>query len=77
MILVLQGFSVSLLCDINYCDFIQDDHHHRFIVRFPIGLDFPSKHSLSRGANEEYWDSVFTTGYPSRRQPHAWDASIK
>ena len=30
----------------------------------------------SRGVNEEYWSSVFTTRCPSLRQPHAWDVIL-
>ena len=39
--------------------------YHRFIIRFPIGLDF---HFIT------YWSRDFTTGCPFWRQPHTWDA---
>ena len=44
--------------------------YHRFIVRFPIRLDFLFITFLPY----EYWSRVSTTGCPSSHQPHAWDA---
>ena len=43
--------------------------NHRFIVRFPMGLEF-----ILGSVNEEYWSSFLMTECPSWRQPHAWNA---
>ena len=34
-------------------------------------------HTNAVNHHEEFWSNVFTTGCPSWRQPHAWDAVSK
>ena len=56
-----------------YC--MDEYHHHRFIVRFPIGFDYPLITLPGPGVLMKSLEQhFFTTGCPSWHQPHAWGA---